>query len=51
MSGKYFDDWTESEKFSTPTITITETDVVIFAAMSGGCNAVVRSGCKSNIMK
>ncbi|MRR16707.1 MAG: dehydratase [Deltaproteobacteria bacterium] len=38
MNGKYFDDWTESEEFSTPTRTITETDVVMFAAMSGDYN-------------
>ena len=38
MSGKYFDDWTESEEFSTPTRTITETDVVMFAALSGDYN-------------
>jgi acyl dehydratase len=38
MSGKYFNDWTISEEFSTPTRTITETDVVMFAAMSGDYN-------------
>jgi len=38
MSGKYFDDWTEKEEFSTPTRTITETDVVMFAALSGDYN-------------
>lgn len=38
MSGKYFNDWTINEEFSTPTRTITETDVVMFAAMSGDYN-------------
>jgi len=38
MSGKYFDDWTINEEYSTPTRTITETDVVMFAAMSGDYN-------------
>jgi len=38
MSGKYFDEWVENEKFTTPTRTITETDVVMFAAMSGDYN-------------
>jgi len=38
MSGKYFDDWAVNEEFSTPTRTITETDVVLFAAMSGDYN-------------
>ena len=38
MSGKYFDDWILNEEFSTPTRTITETDVVMFAALSGDYN-------------
>lgn len=38
MSGKYFDDWVANEEFTTPTRTITETDVVLFAAMSGDYN-------------
>jgi acyl dehydratase len=38
MSGKYFDEWVENEEFTTPTRTITETDVVMFAAMSGDYN-------------
>lgn len=38
MSGKYFDEWVENEVFTTPTRTITETDVVMFAAMSGDYN-------------
>ncbi len=38
MSGKYFDDWMNNAEFITPTRTITETDVVMFAAMSGDYN-------------
>ncbi len=38
MSGRYFDDWMDGEMFTTPTRTITETDVVMFAAMSGDYN-------------
>ncbi len=38
MSGKYFDEWVENEGYVTPTRTITETDVVMFAAMSGDYN-------------
>jgi acyl dehydratase len=38
MSGRYFDEWIEGEEVLTPTRTITETDVVIFAAMSGDYN-------------
>ena len=38
MSAKYFDDWTIGEEYTTPTRTITETDVVMFAAMSGDYN-------------
>jgi len=38
MSGKYFDEWVEGDVFTTPTRTITETDVVMFAAMSGDYN-------------
>lgn len=38
MNGKYFDDWIEGEEWVTPTRTITETDVVMFAAMSGDYN-------------
>jgi len=38
MNGKYFDNWIVNEEFSTPTRTITETDVVMFAAMSGDYN-------------
>lgn len=38
MSPKYFDDWVQDEEFLTPTRTMTETDVVMFAAMSGDYN-------------
>ena len=38
MSGRYFDEWIEGEECITPTRTITETDVVMFAAMSGDYN-------------
>ncbi|KJS85316.1 MAG: hypothetical protein JM58_09060 [Peptococcaceae bacterium BICA1-8] len=38
MAGKYFDEWVIGEEFFTPTRTITETDVVMFAAMSGDYN-------------
>ena len=38
MSGRYFDEWIEGEEIVTPTRTITETDVVMFAAMSGDYN-------------
>ncbi|MGQ9695065.1 MAG: MaoC/PaaZ C-terminal domain-containing protein [Thermodesulfobacteriota bacterium] len=38
MPGKLFDDWQLNEEFVTPSRTITETDVVMFAAMSGDYN-------------
>lgn len=38
MSGKYFDEWNENEEFETRGRTITETDVVMFAAMTGDYN-------------
>ncbi|KJS22345.1 MAG: hypothetical protein VR72_06635 [Clostridiaceae bacterium BRH_c20a] len=38
MSGKYFDEWVIGEEYFTPTRTITETDVVMFAALSGDYN-------------
>lgn len=38
MSGKLFDDWQLNEEFVTPSRTVTETDVVMFAAMSGDYN-------------
>ncbi|HHV75643.1 MAG TPA: dehydratase [Thermoanaerobacterium sp.] len=38
MTGKYFDEWTVGEEWITPSRTMTETDVVMFAAMSGDYN-------------
>ena len=38
MSGKYFDEFKVGDEFITPTRTITETDVVMFAAMTGDYN-------------
>jgi acyl dehydratase len=38
MSGKFFDDWMIGEECITPSRTMTETDVVMFAAMSGDYN-------------
>lgn len=38
MVGKYFDEWVIGEEYVTPARTITETDVVMFAAMSGDYN-------------
>lgn len=38
MAGKYFDEFAVGEEFVTPTRTMTETDVVMFAAMSGDYN-------------
>jgi acyl dehydratase len=38
MPGKFFDDWVLGEELVTPTRTMTETDVVMFAAMSGDYN-------------
>ena len=38
MSGKFFDDWVEGEEYITPSRTLTETDVVMFAAMTGDYN-------------
>jgi acyl dehydratase len=38
MSGKYFDEFKVGDGFVTPTRTITETDVVMFAAMTGDYN-------------
>lgn len=38
MTGRYFEDWKQDEEFVTPTRTMTETDVVMFAAMSGDYN-------------
>jgi acyl dehydratase len=38
MNGKFFDDWVEGEEYVTPSRTLTETDVVMFAAMTGDYN-------------
>lgn len=38
MPGKFFDDWIAGEEFVTPGRKMTETDVVLFAAMSGDYN-------------
>ncbi len=38
MPGKFFDDFVVGEEFVTPGRTLTETDVVMFAAMSGDYN-------------
>ncbi len=36
--GRYFEDWTAGEEFETAGRTVTETDVVMFAAMTGDYN-------------
>ena len=38
MAGKHFEDWAEGYEFVTPTRTMTETDLVMFAAMTGDYN-------------
>lgn len=38
MSGKFFDEWIEGEEYVTPSRTLTETDVVMFASMTGDYN-------------
>ena len=38
MAGKFFGDWKQGEQFVTPTRTVTETDIVMFAAMTGDYN-------------
>ncbi|MBW2056993.1 MAG: MaoC family dehydratase N-terminal domain-containing protein [Deltaproteobacteria bacterium] len=38
MGGKFFEDWDEGAEYLTPSRTMTETDVVMFAAMSGDYN-------------
>lgn len=38
MQGKFFDQWIIGEEYVTPGRTVTETDVVIFAAMTGDYN-------------
>ena len=37
-TGKYFEDWVIGEEFFTPGRTMTETDIVMFAAMTGDYN-------------
>lgn len=38
MRGKFFDEWVVGEEYISPSRTMTETDVVMFAAMSGDYN-------------
>lgn len=38
MAGKFFEDWEVGAKYVTPTRTMTEADVVMFAAMTGDYN-------------
>ncbi|UCF73195.1 MAG: dehydratase [Deltaproteobacteria bacterium] len=38
MRGKFFDEWVLGEEYMTPSRTMTETDVVMFAAMTGDYN-------------
>jgi acyl dehydratase len=38
MSGRFFEDFAVDEEYLTPSRTLTETDVVMFAAMSGDYN-------------
>ena len=38
MSGKYFDDWAVGEEHVTPGRTMTETDIVMFAGLTGDYN-------------
>ena len=38
MAGKYFDEYVVGEEYLTPSRTLTETDVVMFAAMTGDYN-------------
>lgn len=38
MRGKFFDEWVVGEEYMTPSRTMTETDVVMFAAMTGDYN-------------
>ncbi len=40
MRGKYFNDWTVNEKYTTVGRTITETDLVMFASMTGDYNVM-----------
>jgi acyl dehydratase len=43
MPGKYFDDFVVGEEHLTPSRTLTETDVVLFGAMSGDYNELYTS--------
>jgi acyl dehydratase len=38
MRGKFFDEWVVGEEYMTPSRTMTEADVVMFAAMTGDYN-------------
>jgi acyl dehydratase len=38
MAGKFFEKWKEGDEFYTATRTVTETDLVMFAAMTGDYN-------------
>jgi len=38
VKGKYFEDWTIGEEFETGSRTVTETDIVIYAGLSGDFN-------------
>jgi len=38
MAGKYFDEFVVGEEYLTPSRTLTETDIVLFAALSGDYN-------------
>jgi acyl dehydratase len=40
MGGKFFDEWNVGDEYVTPSRTMTETDVVMFAAMSGDYNEI-----------
>jgi len=40
MPGKYFEEFVVGSEFITPTRTLTETDVVMFAAMTGDYNEI-----------
>jgi acyl dehydratase len=45
MVGKYFDEFAVGNEYVTPSRTITETDIVMFAAMTGDYNELHTSGC------
>ena len=38
MGGRFFEEWKEGEEFVTPSRTVTETGLVMFAALSGDYN-------------